>query len=420
MSSGAVSLVDVNEFFAADMTSDLPPAEHRETAAKMAQSLNLPDGSTEDWRYTPIDQFDLEAVKPVVARPDQVELERGEMATGSYAASVTIIDGWITNIEVASDWAEKGLTISAVQPESIDLDDSATIFDYLHQAFSPETLRIESVRSLVVSDPIVIESHHSGGPKAAFPSVEVKAGENSQLTVVERQSASEGGGITVTRLTETVADAANLGYITIQDLDDQHVQVARLRASVGAQANLVGGYVSFGGRYARVRTDVSLDGRGANGDLVGAYYGDGDQVLDFRTFQHHRARDTRSDLLFKGSLDDKSGSVYTGMINIHPEGAGSNAFQTNRNIKLSEDAWAWSVPNLEIENNDVRCSHATTVNPIDEDQEFYLQARGVPPVEADRLIVAGFFDEAINRLPNEVAREEARRLIANKLSRREK
>ncbi len=410
----------MNEFFAADVTSDLPPAEHREAAAKLAQSMSLPDGSTEDWRYSPIDQFDLDAVKPVVARPAQVELDRSEIAAGSYAALITIIDGWVTNIDVASDWAEKGLAITAVQPESVELDDTATIFDHLHQAFNPETLRIESARSLVVSEPVVIESYHSGGPKAAFPSVEVNAGENSQLTVVERQSAAEGGGITVTRLTETVADAANLGYITIQDLDDQHVQVGRLRASVGAQANLVGGYVSFGGKYARVRTDVSLDGRGANGNLVGAYYGDGDQVLDFRTFQHHRARDTRSDLLFKGSLDDKSGSVYTGMINIHPEGAGSNAFQTNRNIKLSEDAWAWSVPNLEIENNDVRCSHATTVNPIDEDQEFYLQARGVPPVEADRLIVAGFFDEAINRLPNEAAKDEARRLIANKLSRREK
>ncbi len=416
----AVSLIDVNEFFSADATSDLPPADHRESAAKMAQSLGLPDGSTEDWRYSPIDEFDLESVKPVLTRPPKAELDRSDVAAHANAAHVTIIDGWVTNIDVAQDWEGKGLRVTTVQPEAVDLDDSATIFDYLHQAFSPETLLIESERNVVVTEPVVIETHHSGGPKAGFPSVVVKAGENSQLTVIERQSAAEGDGITVTRLTESVANAANLGYITIQDLNDQHVQVARLRASVGAQAKLVGGYVSFGGKYARVRTDVSLDGRGANGDLVGAYYGDGDQVLDFRTFQHHRARDTRSDLLFKGSLDDKSGSVYTGMINIHPDGAGSNAFQTNRNIKLSEEAWAWSVPNLEIENSDVRCSHATTVNPIDEDQEFYLQARGVPPVEADRLIVAGFFDEAVNRLPNEAAQVEARRLIANKLSRREK
>ncbi len=103
------------------------------------------------------------------------------------------------------------------------------------------------------------------------------------------------------------------------------------------------------------------------------------------------------------------------MIHIHPDGAGSNAFQTNRNIKLSPDAWAWSVPNLEIENNDVRCSHASTVSPVDADQQFYLQARGVPPVAADRLIVAGFFDEVIERLPAADLRHEVRRLVAAKL-----
>ena len=108
------------------------------------------------------------------------------------------------------------------------------------------------------------------------------------------------------------------------------------------------------------------------------YFGDGDQMLDFRTLQDHRAPDCTSDLMFKGVVDDRSHSVYSGMIRVRPEGRGTNAFQTNRNIKLSEDAWAESVPNLEIENNDVRCSHASTVGPIDVEQRFYLESRGVP------------------------------------------
>ncbi len=87
-------------------------------------------------------------------------------------------------------------------------------------------------------------------------------------------------------------------------------------------------------------------------------------------------------------------------------------------MKLSEDAWAWSVPNLEIHNNDVRCSHASTVSPVDVDQRFYLHARGVPPMEADRLIVAGFFDEVITRLPNDAVQADVRALIAEKLARR--
>ena len=122
-------------------------------------------------------------------------------------------------------------------------------------------------------------------------------------------------------------------------------------------------------------------------------------MLDLRTFQEHRAPDTTSNLLFKGGVSDHSHSVYTGLIRILPDGRGSNAFQTNRNLKLSEHAWAESVPNLEIENNDVHCSHASTVGPVDEDQRFYLESRGVPTRAAERLIVGGFFDEVLDAFP---------------------
>ena len=151
---------------------------------------------------------------------------------------------------------------------------------------------------------------------------------------------------------------------------------------------------AFGGEYARLRTDCRLVGRGASGNLVSLYFGDGHQMLDFRTFQDHAAPDTTSDLLFKGAVDDDSHSVYTGLIRVRPTARGTNAFQTNRNIKLSDRAWAESVPNLEIENNDVRCSHASTVGPIDDEQRFYLESRGVPPdggraADRERLLRRG-------------------------------
>ena len=101
-------------------------------------------------------------------------------------------------------------------------------------------------------------------------------------------------------------------------------------------------------------------------------------MLDFRTFQDHAAPDTTSELLFKGALAGHSRSVYTGLIRVRPDARGTEAFQTNRNLKLSEHAWAESVPNLEIENNDVKCSHASAVGPVDPEQRFYLESRGVP------------------------------------------
>ena len=110
---------------------------------------------------------------------------------------------------------------------------------------------------------------------------------------------------------------------------------------------------------------------------------------DFRTMQDHAAPRTTSDLLFKGAVGDTANSVYTGLIRVRPGAAGTNAFQTNRNLVLSEGAHADSVPNLEIEENDVKCSHASAVGPVDEDQQYYLESRGVPTDVAERLIVLG-------------------------------
>jgi Fe-S cluster assembly protein SufD len=199
-------------------------------------------------------------------------------------------------------------------------------------------------------------------------------------------------------------------------LGDRTWQIGSQSSVAGSQATLRSFTAAFGGDYARMRTDCRLEGRGATGDLFAVYFGTGDQTLDFRTFQDHRAPDTTSNLLFKGAVDDRSKSVYTGLIQVRPEGAGTNAFQTNRNVKLSPEAWAESVPNLQIENNDVRCSHASTVGPIDEEQEFYLQSRGVPPQVAERLIVGGFFDEVIEGLPVREAEAIIREQIVAALS----
>ena len=197
-------------------------------------------------------------------------------------------------------------------------------------------------------------------------------------------------------------------------------QIASQVSRVERDATLVAAQAALGGDYARTRADCRLVGRGATGDLLAIYFGEGDQTLDFRTFQDHVAPDTTSNLLFKGAVGGHSRSVYTGLIRVRPEARGTNAFQTNRNIKLSEHAWAESVPNLEIENNDVRCSHASTVGPIDEDQRFYLESRGVPPEVAEQLVVAGFFDEVLSQLPVPSVVAPLRARIVERLERRDR
>jgi Fe-S cluster assembly protein SufD len=216
-----------------------------------------------------------------------------------------------------------------------------------------------------------------------------------------------------------VGAAARLRYFNAQVLGQRVWQLGRQASRVGRDATLATTMVALGGDYARLAIESTMEGRGGSGEMLAVYFGEGDQMQDFRTLQDHVAPATTSNLLFKGAVEDRSRSVYTGLIHIGKEAAGVNAFQTNRNVKLSADAWAESVPNLEIENNDVHCSHASAVGPVDEDQLFYLESRGVPPEVAERLIVLGFFEEVLDRLPVQGAVDLLRTEIAQKLERRD-
>ena len=191
------------------------------------------------------------------------------------------------------------------------------------------------------------------------------------------------------------------------------------RAHRTRDATLRSSAVALGGHYARLRSESLLDHEGGESDLTAVYFGDGDQMLDFRTLQDHVAPRTRSDLLFKGAVEDHAHSVYSGLVRIRPGAQHSRAFQTNRNLVLTEGAEAMSVPNLEIEADDVQCSHASTVGPIDDDQLYYLATRGIPPDEAERLIVLGFFDDVFERLPLPSLVAPLRRSVIEKIERRD-
>jgi Fe-S cluster assembly protein SufD len=157
--------------------------------------------------------------------------------------------------------------------------------------------------------------------------------------------------------------------------------------------------VGLGAGYDRVRADVSVEGRDARSEILSAYLGDGDQVHDVRTLQDHVAPRTSSELLCQGAVAGRSRSVYSGLIRVHRGAVRSDARQTNHNLVLDEGAHADSVPNLDILENDVACSHASTVGPVDEDQRYYIESRGVTPEVAEGLIVRGFFDAIIDRGP---------------------
>ena len=148
-----------------------------------------------------------------------------------------------------------------------------------------------------------------------------------------------------------------------------------------------------------MRADALLVGQGGEASLVAGYFGTGDQLHDLRTVQDHVAPRTSSQLLCMGAVTDHARSAYVGLTRVRNGADGADAFQTNRNLVLSDGAHVDSVPNLDIEENEVRCSHASTVGPIDEDQRYYLESRGIDPSVAERLIVLGFFNDLASRVP---------------------
>ena len=269
-------------------------------------------------------------------------------------------------------------------------------------------------RGVALDGPVVIEHHVGDSGVAVFPRLVVHAAENAAVRVVELFRSGEAPALVVP-VAELVASAsAHVAYLSVQQLGTATWQLGTVVARAEAQATAHVSAAGLGGAYARLRTDCRLAGRGATGSLTSLYFGTGDQMLDFRTFQDHAAPDTTSNLLFTGAVDDRSASVYTGLIRVRKGARGTNALQTNRNLKLSDQAWAESVPNLEIENNDVRCKHESSVSPIDVDQRFYLESRGVPPEVAERLVVAGFFHEVLEQL----AVPEARPLLVDAIAAR--
>jgi Fe-S cluster assembly protein SufD len=258
-----------------------------------------------------------------------------------------------------------------------------------------------------------------GGDEATFPRLIIDAGENSEVTVVERfVSDGEGAALVVPRLFVRAQQASRVTYVAINELDTSVWQLGHQQAIGERDSTTLLATVALGGEYARVRTDAKVVGQGATTRQVALYYADENQMHDFRTLQDHVAPRTTSDLLFKGAVQDTARSVYTGLIRIGHDAKGSVAYQTNRNLTLSAGAWAESVPNLEIETNEVKCSHASTIGPIDEDQRFYLESRGIPPETAERLVVLGFFDEVLAQLPVGPLAGELRAQVAAKLDRR--
>jgi Fe-S cluster assembly protein SufD len=403
--------------FDVDANASLPgPAwlkSARERAASVIRGQALPKAEEELWRYSRIDDLDLDryrlqAENPCTGIPSTILLPEDP------AVQIVTVNGRLDSITGVAP----GVTVvsSATDETTYDLGDADDYFERLNAALVPDLVVVNIAAGKYIEKPIVIV-HVVDDGVMAFPRVIVNAAEQSQAAIAEYlMNAGKGESLIVPFTQLNVNSAANIGYAALQLLNLQSQAIAYQVSSIEQDATFQSSAVALGGSYARVRTDSRLIGKGANSRLDAVYFGNANQMHDFRTIQDHRAPKTTSDLLFKGVVAGKSHSVYSGLIRVEKGAAGTNAFQTNRNLVLDEGARADSVPNLEIEENDVRCSHASAVGPIDEEQRYYLESRGVPSQIAERLIVTGFLNEMLGRLPVAPVRQLLTEEVGNRLT----
>ena len=393
----------------------------RAAAAAAFAETPLPVADEEIWRYSRIGQLDLQRFG-LAGEAEVVAAAHLSTTVEEPAGIVVLNNGRLTSCHLDDTLANKGVRLGPIG----DFDDGAAQLGRVlgrsedalvlaNDAFSATPMLLSVPRGVHIERPVLVVDWTSAEGGAVFTRLVVRAEAGSEVTVVHQQRSDQQHCWLAPVVELSAANDARLRYFIVQDLGATAWQTATVVAEADQQATVEVAAAAFGADYGRLRIDCRMIGRGATAKLAALYFADGDQMLDFRTLQDHRAPDCTSDLMFKGVVDDRSHSVYSGMIRVRPEARGTNAFQTNRNIKLSDEAWAESVPNLRIENNDVRCSHASTVGPIDVDQRFYLESRGVPTRRAEQLVVSGFFDEVAARLPDDILRAQVAARIEAKL-----
>jgi Fe-S cluster assembly protein SufD len=258
----------------------------------------------------------------------------------------------------------------------------------------------------------------AGEGQAFFSRLLVVVESGASLTFVHEAASpqtAENDCIHVGLVELSVAENASLQFVELQNLGENVWNISHERATVAREGRLDWTFGAVGSRLTKTFSDIDLRGEGAEGRMSGFYFADGQQHLDHDTQQNHFAPNTTSDLLFKGALIEQSRSVWQGMIYVAPGAQKTDGYQANRNLVLSKQARADSIPGLEIMADDVRCTHGATVSQLEEEPIFYLMSRGLPRREAERMVIDGFFGQIMERIPFDGVKQRFRGMIDTKL-----
>jgi Fe-S cluster assembly protein SufD len=365
-------------------------------------TLPLPSKTDEEWRRTDISGLNL-------AEFSRLEHRNGLRLDGQKSLPAGVI------LKPLREAAKEHPELVESRLFSLIRSDRDS-FSALHAAFFTGGTFLYVPEGVTIEEPIIGQHLSHGGGNAVLPHTLIVAGPGSRFHYLDEYigSDSEPAGYRSGSAEIFLGEGAHVGYVAVQKWGRHAWHFGDARARLDKDSHLRLFNVTLGGRFSKTRVEASLVGQGAEAELKAIYFASGEQFFDFHTLQDHQVGNTRSDLLFKGALQDVARTVYAGLIRIEKGAARSDAYQANRNLVLSNHAKATSIPMLEIDNNDVRCTHGATVGPVDPQHMFYLQSRGIPKATAKRMLIQGFFGDVLERIPF----EHARKLVESELESR--
>ena len=413
--------------------------ERRAHAWDVYERTPMPTIRLEEWRYTNLKKkLDLDSLQlsDAEAMSDDAstwpERLRAAMDEDREASGhIVIIDSHVVHADVDKQLATQGVILESLQ-EAITNHEELVREHLATDAVPAEEGKFAALNAALWSDgiflyvpkgvqlelPVRVTCWLSEAGTAYFSRVLIVAEAQSQVSYVDEVLSDdfESQTYTSTAVELIAREGARVQYVAVQRLGRGAFYQSMQRTLAQRDSKLDTLNVALGASVTRVDLNARLLGPGANSDMLGLYFGDDDQHFDFNTSQDHVAEHTSSDLLYKGALDGASRAAFRGIIRVLPGAQGTDAYQTNRNLLLSPESRADSLPNLEIEADDVKCSHGATVGQLDDEAKFYLMSRGLSLIQAERLVVLGFLGEVLAKLPLGGVVDKVTRVIEQKLA----
>jgi Fe-S cluster assembly protein SufD len=410
--------------------------ESRLAAWELYADMPMPSLQAEEWRRTDYTTIRWEQAGPLVI-PNGGSFEsipaenRAPLIGNEQGGLIAAVDGQIVHSELNETFRKQGIIFTDLDTAIREHEDlirpnlmtkavtpGEGKFAALHAALWTHGVFLYVPRDRMVELPLH-SLFYNTQPGMTLGHILVIAEDGANVTYLhEYLSANDvtnqAAYVGATEL--LLGTGANVKYISLQDWGRNVYDFRHERARVGRDSQLDWILGTMGSRLTKDFTEIELDGEGSWARMSGLYFADTNQLIDHDTQQNHNAPHTTSDLLFKGALKDEARSVWQGMIKVLPNAQQTDGFQANRNLVLSKDARADSIPGLEIEANDVRCTHAATVGKLEEEPVFYLMSRGMTRADAERLLVLGFFDPIMGRIPFEEVRARLGAHIEQKLA----